>query len=750
MARFSGAEPVLQAAERWKQDCLLNDGSVFLGPNRSLWTLENFKYLDTYYSQNLDLGEGNFRSKLKAQLEPTPPEPKQLAAELLWVLYLIASESFIGAKTKRYQIKQIWEWSGVPLPTDSPALGSVLAAGVANPGTAYHTHRWRELLFAITLFRDWKGLKPEERVRLLEDPWVFAEWLEGREHCEGRQFRHVILFFLFPDTFDRIASVTHKREIVRQFRERWGEDSDEIDPRDRVALDRDVARIRGRLEKEYPGEEVDFYKPPVEGLWRKRKPEAKKEPPEQDPPPAEAAQWLRANFGNARVWTISAGEGGRMWDEFQEEGIIAIGWDHLGDLSEYGSGDAIRQALSEHDGRENPTNDTLACWQFSSEIKEGDLVLAKHGRSSLLGWGRVTGPYRHEPERLEYKNVIPVEWKRTGRWTIPDARRITPKTLTEFTSYAQWVKWALDLMEDRPTGTSTTGAPQADGGYSKEDALKDLFLSTKEFSDILDVLERRKNVILQGPPGVGKTFIADRIAWTLMRQKDPARLEFVQFHQSYAYEDFLQGWRPTENGGFVLRNGVFHRFCEEARSDSGRPHVFVIDEINRGNLSRIFGELMMLIEADKRGRAIPLTYSPPGEQFSIPPNLYLIGLMNTADRSLAMVDYALRRRFGFVSLEPAYGRDAFSEFLLEAGVDEDVVKFIEDRMGELNQAIREDRNLGPGFEVGHSYFVPTADEESLDEAWYRGVVETEILPLLREYWFDAPNRVEEFRGKLLR
>jgi len=738
-------QEILQAARRWKTDCLLNDGSVFLGVDHSLWTLENFLHLDRYYVQNLKLGEGDFRSKLRSQLEPAPPEAKQLAAELLWVLYLIANESFIGARTKRYQIKQIWEWSGTPLPSESWALGSVLAAGVSNPGPAYHTHRWSEVLFAVTTFRDWKRLGREERARLLESPWDFAEWLEAREHSQGRQFRHVLLFLLFPDTFERITTASHKREITRRFRKLWGEEPATIAKGNRVALDREIARIKARLREEHSDPEIDFYSSPVVELWWKEKPAGGKDDG-KEVPLEEARQWLHATFGGARVWLISAGEGGRMWDDFRENELIAIGWDHLGDLSEYASRDAIRIALSEHDGRENPSNDTLACWQFSSELEEGHVVIVKHGRTRLLGWGRVTGPYRHDPERVEYRNVVPVDWKATGNWTIPQARRITPKTLTDFTSYPAWVRWAFDLME----GGGTSGGGDDNGVYTKEDALEDLFLTTQEFSDIEDVLGRRKNVILQGPPGVGKTFVVERIAWTLMRQRDPRRLEFVQFHQSYAYEDFLQGWRPTESGGFVLRNGVFHRFCERARADGERPYVFVIDEINRGNLSRIFGELMMLIEADKRGRAIPLTYSPEGELFSVPSNLYLIGLMNTADRSLAMVDYALRRRFGFVSLKPAYGRDSFSAFLLDAGVDEDVVKIIEDRMGELNQAIRKDPNLGGGFEIGHSYFVPIADEESLDEAWYRGVIETEIVPLLREYWFDAPKQVEDFAEKLLR
>ena len=290
-----------------------------------------------------------------------------------------------------------------------------------------------------------------------------------------------------------------------------------------------------------------------------------------------------------------------------------------------------------------------------------------------------------------------------------------------------------------------------DAIYTVEDAHQDLFIPDDHFNRLVASIKSRKNLILQGPPGTGKTFIARRIAWCLIGRNDSDPIEMVQFHQSYAYEDFVQGYRPNERGGFDLKDGVFHRFCERARTNPDTPHVFIIDEINRGNISRIFGELLMLIERDKRSNeyAVALTYSD--QRFHVPANVFILGMMNTADRSLALVDYALRRRFAFETLEPAfgtdYGRTAFVNYVTARGARSELVACISTRVRELNETIKNDKELGPGFQVGHSYFVPDDGEEP-SEDWYKHVVDTQIAPLLREYWFDSPEDVEKELARL--
>lgn len=267
--------------------------------------------------------------------------------------------------------------------------------------------------------------------------------------------------------------------------------------------------------------------------------------------------------------------------------------------------------------------------------------------------------------------------------------------------------------------------------YDDDAFLKEVYMNKEDLSTLKKLLTAKKNIILQGAPGTGKTFAATRLAYAMMGQKDESRVEIVQFHQNYSYEDFIMGYKPEKDGGFILQKGVFYKFCRMARSAPEKSFFFIIDEINRGNLSKIFGELLMLIENSYRNdkHAVKLAYSD--EKFYVPDNLYIIGMMNTADRSLAMIDYALRRRFAFFKMKPGFDTAGFMTYQKEIG-NAKFDKVIE-AVKSLNDTILKDDSLGEGFCIGHSYF---CNQESFDYDWLRNVVLYDIMPMLEEYWFD--------------
>jgi len=292
--------------------------------------------------------------------------------------------------------------------------------------------------------------------------------------------------------------------------------------------------------------------------------------------------------------------------------------------------------------------------------------------------------------------------------------------------------------------------------YSIEDIIAEgVFLKEGELQRILDRLKAKKTMILQGAPGVGKTFIARKLAYALMEEKNDTRIDMIQFHQSYSYDDFVRGYRPLpgQPGNFGVKNGIFYDFCQKAIKDPDSKYVFIIDEINRGNLSQIFGELLMLIEHDKRGKefSVPLVYQKEDEpRFFVPHNLFLIGLMNLADRSLAMVDYALRRRFAFITLKPQYESDLFRKWLSDRLMSSELIDLITTQMTALNKQIKEDSLLGENYQIGHSFFCPKGDNfAQLEKKWYLDIIDTEISPLLREYWYDNQKKAEEVERRLL-
>lgn len=276
--------------------------------------------------------------------------------------------------------------------------------------------------------------------------------------------------------------------------------------------------------------------------------------------------------------------------------------------------------------------------------------------------------------------------------------------------------------------------------YSKVEFLHEVFIEEEAYDSMVSLLEYKKNLILEGAPGVGKTYAATRLAYSILGCKDFDRVKIVQFHQSYSYEDFVVGFRPTSLG-FELSAGPFLDFCIKATKDR-RKHFFIIDEINRGNLSKIFGELLMLIESDKRHEKITLLYK--NEEFSVPENVYIIGMMNSADRSLAIIDYALRRRFSFYQMFPAFNSKGFKRNI--EAVQSDRFTRIIRVMNELNEFICDDDSLGEGYQIGHSYFCM---KEKISDSLLKLIVNYEIIPILKEYWFDDKEKIEKWISRLL-
>ena len=596
-----------------------------------------------------------------------------------------------------------------------------------------------------------------------------------------------------------------------------------------------------------------------------------------------------------RYWIYAPGANAQFWDSFYDDGVMGIGWNQTGDLNNFSDRESIGKKMqAEIDQERSFSNDSLACWQFLRVMKPKDIIIAKKGVKTYIGYGIVESDYYYDPSRTDYHHLRKVRWVSKGEWP-EEQSNIVLKTLTDITPYPEYVDklksllcieenvetpstyplknygeqqfwwinanptyWNIDhfalgqeqtytthndkgnkrriyeyftkvkpgdliigyqsapalkvkaifevvsgITQDDEEGEVITfkikeffphqatweelktvaelsdcevfrnhqgslfrlgkeefesicrlcgnGVAKKLEPYLKQEALNEIFLTERKLDEILNSLEYKKNIILQGPPGTGKTFIAKRLAYLALGAKDNSRIEMIQFHQSYSYEDFIQGYRPTGDGKFQLKNGIFFEFCLKVQHDPNHKYFFIIDEINRGNLSKIFGELMMLIEPDKRGKdfGIRLTYSGSEiEKFYLPENLYIIGTMNTADRSLAIVDYALRRRFIFIDINPSFHDSRFASLLSNNGVNDSLIHRIISRFDDLNATISGDDNLGRWFAIGHSYFCsrPLVDEST----WYKQVIENEIRPLLREYWFDDIEKAEDNVNKLLR
>ena len=594
-----------------------------------------------------------------------------------------------------------------------------------------------------------------------------------------------------------------------------------------------------------------------------------------------------SNVSNSVItyWSYSPGINASKWSQCTNEGIMCIGWDALGDLSVYPSRDEMQKYLKVYYPSEGSCkNNSLAVWQFSREMKPGDIVFAKKGTTKIIGRGVVESDYIYDGNRDTYKHIRKVRWTHVGEWEIDDRNAI--KTLTNISRYTDYVERLNGLIERKKSSAPVestgkqywwlTGSPkywspsndwelgddidytlynekgnkrrifkhfneakpgdtviayestpvlqivaigrvvsETDGevlyirkteellfpvsyseilanpilkksepvmnrcqgslfrltydeyeevmrlirkenleqvpeldedeqpeeyaAYTDKDFLKEVYMDTRQLQILKCLLLRKKNLILQGAPGVGKTYTAQRLAFAMMGFQDESRVKVIQFHQNYCYEDFVMGYKPNGEGGFSLVNGIFYDFCQQARLHRDMQYFLIIDEINRGNMSKIFGELLQLIEADYRDHPIQLAYTK--QRFSVPSNLFIIGMMNTADRSLAMIDYALRRRFSFYEMKPGFETEAFNAYISKWETSQ--LRSLIKAIISLNKTIEEDDSLGSGFCIGHSYLCNLEKSDDLTS-----IVEYDIIPMLKEYWFDNDSKFNQEARKL--
>lgn len=389
----------------------------------------------------------------------------------------------------------------------------------------------------------------------------------------------------------------------------------------------------------------------------------------------------------------------------------------------------------------NENGNKRRIFQNFLDAKAGDMIIGYESNpvKQIVAIGRVSA--EQDGEKLFFEKVegltSPIDY--TTLKECPELKRMeyfqNPQGSLFKLTRGEY-DFILDMIrEENPVSTDT-----AIDAYTKSDFLDEVYMTEKRYENLVAVLRNKKNIILQGAPGVGKTFAARRLAWSMMGEQDDSRIEFVQFHQNYSYEDFMMGYKPVEDG-FELKYGIFYRFCQKAANQPDKEFFFIIDEINRGNMSKIFGELLMLIEKDYRGTKATLAYN--GLSFSVPKNLYIIGMMNTADRSLAMIDYALRRRFSFFEVEPGFDSEGFIHY--QNGLNNETLNELISKVKDLNHEIALDKSLGKGFCIGHSYF---CGRDICTDEWMHSIVDYDILPMLSEYWFDDTNKLQRWENIL--
>ena len=758
---YEGAEKVYEAAEAWVERALRTDDSLFT-PGKPIWTGEWLGELRERFLDRPDESGDSFLEKLQRQLEGSPAEVYQLMGESLYWYFLIVYAR--NSANEQRVIDTVLGWSPTPVAI-SPDLVAGLTPGIANPGVAFHTYRPFQVGLIIEFTEQFKELESSERQNLLDDPWAFQNFLMAMR-CRSQLLlnnqntpriqRQALLHLVHPDTFEGTVSVDHKKRIAeaKTFAHFVTDQTADVD--------RKIMQIRRGLEAEL-GRDFDFYDPDTYRRWDSSQPSLWDEFVRQAQAYVDTGKLEEEEIDYKLVI-------GRKLAEVRE--AVLAGRDDWATPLKRGFADNLIFAVQQAKFRdwlvrspEDVLNALKALWA------EGGISITDRVRafSAQFPPSQISGT----GTRLTVASVLlmglDVEQYPPYAFTVfDDAYKLTgydrpQRNADEAESYdhalgfldrfieeasqrgltlrhrldAQSVVWAIvrGRGEDISSGDDQT-SEEDDSPPTEPDLpalAEEVFLPADFLQDIDTLLKDKKQVIFQGPPGTGKTYVAQKLANCLAGSN--VRVTLVQFHPSYAYEDFVQGFRPALVGdgqpGFELRDGPLLRAAERARQEPDADHFLVIDEINRGNLAKVFGELYFLLEY--RDSAMNLQYSD--KPFSLPDNLYIIGTMNTADRSIALVDLALRRRFYFVEFHPDDEpvKSVLHDWLAEKSPG---MEWVADIVKNVNEKLKDDRHAA----IGPSYFMKEGlDKKAVERVWRHSVV-----PYIEECLFGDNDRIGEF------
>lgn len=648
----------MAAASEWRALCLIAEGSLF--SDEKLWTSQHIAEIEQGFINHDQELSGKFLEQLEQQLASCSSQAKRLAAELLWLLLLCPDN--IGAKLKREQVARVWSWSGETLNTSHTLLDDTVLCGIGSGGTGFNSFRPKEFAYEILAVRSLLALKINERQRLLENGFEFAAWLENIPENASRQFRHMLLFLLFPDDFERIFGGNDRRAVIKAF------SSTNANKMSSLEIDKQLVEIRRDQEAKYPGIKLDYYVSPLASIWQNiEKPSL---PKMLEPEIVSAMQStsptnliLFGPPGTGKTFELN-----RLKEKYVSRASAVTREQWLAEqLSDKSWCDVVFMTLWDLGGRAKVPN-----------IREHEFLRIK---AKLQG--RVKNLQQHIWYTLQNHAI-------ENSSTVNVTRRSAPY-----------------IFDKNPDST--------------------WFISNEASDECADLISLSAS--LQNQPTSQETI---------------QRYEFVTFHQAYSYEDFVEGIRPEldeESGelSYSPQDGVFRRICHRAEVDPDNRYAIFIDEINRGNVAKIFGELITLIETDKRlsatgGMQITLPYSR--KPFGVPDNLDIYGTMNTADRSISLLDTALRRRFQFKELMP--NADCIAGSNGDGTIEDGEGSIIDLRLllNAMNQRIR--FLLSRDLMLGHAYLCKVQSFQELKEVFLN-----QFIPLLQEYFYDDWNKIQK-------